>query len=75
MQSTHKKRLTRVSKIITSFISEMQAFDRIRIYQNKTNRKIAKSKQQDKPYKYEKPKPNKHTEKGFYKNGLKYFKS
>ena len=53
----------------------MEAFDRIRIYQNKTNRKIAKSKHQDKPYKYKNPKPNKYTEKGFYKNALKYFKS
>ena len=31
------KSLTRVSKIVSSFISEMQAFHRLRVYQNKGN--------------------------------------
>ena len=31
-------------------------------------KKNTKPKHQDKSYKYEKPKPSKYTEKGFYKN-------
>ena len=53
-------------KIVSYFISEIQAFHRIRIYQ-----KVTKPKHQNKFHKYEKPKPNKYTEKGFYKNTLK----
>ena len=59
-------------RIVSSFIIEMQAFHRIRIYQKKRKKykNVIKRKHQNKSYKYEKPKPNKHTEKGFYKNTL-----
>ena len=36
----------------------------------KKYKNVIKRKHQNKSYKYEKPKPNKHTEKGFYKNTL-----
>ena len=48
----------------------MQAFHRIRIFQNK-KKKVTKPKHQNESYKYKKPKPNKYTEKGFHKTTLK----
>ena len=53
----------------------MQAFHRMRIYQNKRNIKNIQNLNTKTSYKYEKVKSNKYTEKGFYKNALKYSNS
>ena len=45
------------------------------LLKQKKYKEVTKPKHQSKSYKYKKPKPNKYTDKGYYKNTIKYSKS
>ena len=66
------KKLNQLSKIVSSFISDMRCkpFHHIQICQYKRNiKKLQNLNIKTNPN--EKPKPNKYTKTGFYKNTLK----
>ena len=72
MQNTHKKKLNQSKlRIVSPFISVMQAFYLIRISRNKKDIKKLQNKTPIQIPKNEKAKPNKYTKKYCHKNRFK----